>query len=143
MRLILFFFILSIQTLSWSQNKVSWAFSYAPEEETVKFTAIIEDGWHIYSQYTDEAVGPVATRFEFSKANDVRLKGKVQEPESIKTFDENFGGEVMYFEDQVIFDQQVKVKSTGVLKGTITYMVCNKEMCLPPVDEKFEIEIKE
>lgn len=122
---------------------MNWTVVFNAEDEKITFTAKVEEGWHVYSQNTDESVGPVATQFEISEGNVLRLKGKVSEPEPIKSYDENFGGEVMYFENEVSFEQSVKVKSEGVVHGTITYMVCNKEMCLPPVDVKFELEIKE
>lgn len=143
MRFILFIFVLPFFQLSWAQEKVNWTVAFHSEDEKITFTAKVEEGWHVYSQNTDESVGPVATQFEISEGNVLKLKGKVSEPEPIKAYDENFGGEVMYFENEVSFVQSVKVKSEGVVQGTITYMVCNKEMCLPPVDVKFELEIKE
>ena len=69
--------------------------------------------------------------------------GKVIEPAPIKTYDENFGGDVMYFEGRIEFTQEIKVKTPGSVQGMITYMACNDEKCLPPTDVNFEIEIKE
>lgn len=143
MRIILFIFILFVSCQSWAQDRVQWTVGLDADQQKISFTAQMEDGWHIYSQFTDESVGPVATRFSIEEGEVIRLKGDVIEPTPITAFDENFGGEVMYFEDQVTFEQALKVKSVGTVTGTVTYMVCNAEMCLPPVDVNFEIEIKE
>lgn len=143
MRIILIIsFLFSIHQF-WAQDKVEWTVLFNAEEGKIKFNAKLNDGWHIYSQYTDQNVGPVPTSFKIDADKFVRLKGKVVEPEPITAYDENFGGDVMYFEDEVSFEQNVKVKSEGVVKATVTFMLCNDEMCLPPVDELFEIEIKE
>lgn len=124
-----------------AQDEVSWTISV--DAKSITFTAVMEEGWHIYSQYTDPNVGPVPTEFKIDKNNSIRPKGKVAEPSPVKAYDENFGGDVMYFEEKVDFTQELKVKSPGTVKGTITYMVCNDEKCLPPADVNFELEIKE
>lgn len=134
------FFLINLSSLL-AQEEVSWTISV--DSESVSFVAELEEGWHIYSQYTDPNVGPVPTEIIIEKNKNVRPKGKVIEPTPVKAYDENFGGDVMYFEDKVEFSQEIKVKSPGIVKGTITYMVCNDEKCLPPADVNFEIEIKE
>ncbi len=141
MRAILIVFFLFNLFFLFAQDEVSWTVS--TDSKSITWTAELESGWHIYSQYTDPNVGPVPTEISVEKNKNVRLKGKVIEPIPVKMYDENFGGEVMYFADKVEFSQELKVKSTGTVKGTITYMVCNEEKCLPPADVNFEIEIKE
>jgi thiol:disulfide interchange protein DsbD len=72
----------------------------------------------------------------------VKFIGETLEPESIKEYDPNFEGELNFFKDEVTFVQKVEVEQPTELSGTVTYMICNDVMCLPPVDEFFKIEVK-
>jgi thiol:disulfide interchange protein DsbD len=137
--LIVFFFF-NLSSI-FAQDVISWNVSI--DREAITFAAEMEEGWHIYSQHTDPNVGPVPTEIKIDKNKNVRPKGKVIEPDPVKAYDENFGGDVMYFEKKVDFSQELKIKSPAILKGTITYMICNDQKCLPPEDVKFEIEIKD
>ena len=132
--------ISSFSTLG--QEKVNWSFIYNPVDHQILIKADIEAGWHLYSQYVDDAIGPVPTSFEFREDPNVVFVGQVDEPESIKEYDPNFEGELNFFKDEVVFIQNVEVKSPSTVLGTVTFMVCNDTMCLPPVDEIFKIEIQ-
>jgi len=141
LRIFLMVLLLSIFSHLFAQQEVSWTIS--TDSKTINYIADIEDGWHIYSQYTNPDVGPIPTKFTIKKNNIIRRIGKVIEPAPIKAYDDNFGGDVMYFESKAEFTQELILKSSGYIKGTITYMVCNDQKCLPPTDVNFEIEIKE
>lgn len=106
-------------------------------------TATIDKGWHIYSQNTDKG-GPVPTKFAFKLNPLAKTSGKVTEKGKIeKIFDKTFGVNVMYFSNQVQFIQNFKVKNgiKTTIYGSVEYMVCDDEMCLPPKKENFEIKI--
>ncbi len=49
----------------------------------------------------------------------------------------------MYFSNQVQFIQNFKVKNgiKTTIYGSVEYMVCDDEMCLPPKKENFEVKI--
>lgn len=67
--------------------------------------------------------------------------GKVIEKSKvINVFDENFGIDVKYFEDEAIFVQKVKIKSIKkvIFEGYLECMACDDEQCLPPTEEDFE-----
>jgi DsbC/DsbD-like thiol-disulfide interchange protein len=54
-----------------------------------------------------------------------------------------FGMKVAFFEKSVIFQQKVKVSKFPVtVKGSVEYMVCNDEKCLPPDTKSFSIPVK-
>lgn len=125
-----------------AQEKVDWSFTYNPVDQQILIKADIAAGWHLYSQHVDNEIGPVPTSFEFREDPNVVFIGGVDEPESIKEYDPNFEGELNFFKDQVVFTQKVDVKSPSTVVGTVTFMVCNDTMCLPPVDEIFKIEIQ-
>lgn len=138
--IILFIGLNSVTALA--QSVVEWEFSYDPTENVVVGHATIDEGWHLYSQFVDEFAGPVPTSFDFEENGDLLLIGTPQEPKAIAEYDENFESEVLYFKDEVNFKQQLEAKSDTELSGTVTFMVCNATMCLPPEDESFVISIK-
>jgi len=75
----------------------------------------------------------------------VVLKGSTQEVGKLeKKFDNNFGAVIGSFGGKVQFIQAVtlKVNTKTKLTGTIEYMVCNEERCLPPTKQSFEVDIQ-
>ena len=127
---------------SFGQEKVEWTYSYDSASETITITAEIEEGWHLYSQHINENLGPVATFIEFQEnKNQFKLVGKTIEPTPITEYDPNFEGDLSFFKDSVESIQKLKIKTSGEVRGTITFMVCNEEMCLPPVDIDFNLMI--
>ena len=135
----LLFFFLSLH--SSAQDKVDWNFTYAPSSNLIELKAVIADGWHLYSQYIDDGIGPIPTAFEFKENSNVTFVGETHEPESIREYDVNFEGELNFFKNEVVFSQKVIVDQTTEVIGVVTYMVCNEEMCMPPKDEIFRITI--
>lgn len=131
-----------INGVTFSQEEVSWSFHYDRSNESIVIEADIAEGWHLYSQNIDKNVGPVPTTFEFIENSEINIVGKTTEPQSITKYDENFGGELSFFEDKVVFNQKVKVSNSTTLKGVVTYMICNDEICLPPKEVEFEVVIE-
>jgi len=124
---------------------VHWKFASSKVGEdkyAVTFTANIDKGWHLYSQFLKSG-GPVPTTFQFEKAPDVSLAGNVTEkPIAISGFDESFQMKILYHEHQVTFTQIVKTTVPDAhLIGSLNYMVCSGQKCLPPTDVNFDIPI--
>ena len=142
MKQITFFLFLFAGVLAYGQNNVSWSYEYDRKAKEVKIYADIEEGWHLYSQILKNDIGPIPTTFEFEKNQDVTVVGKVQQPKAIEAYDANFGANLDYFEGEVTFSQKVKVKKDTVLSGSVYYMVCDDQSCLPPTEVKFEITVK-
>lgn len=127
-------------------NPVKWSFSttnISDTETELVITANIEKGWHLYSQFLADN-GPVPTTFKFDKSVDFTLIGKVKETSPIiKKFDKSFDMEVAYFAKKALFIQKIKLnKPETVVKGTIEFMVCDDEQCLPPTEVPFSIDVK-
>ncbi len=126
-------------------NPVKWAYSakkVADKTYEVHLTATIDGNWHLYAQ--DAGEGPEPTSFSFTANPLLSLVGKVKELGKMeKSFDKNFNSTLKYYAKKVDFVQKVKVKSSiaTVVKGTITYMVCNDKQCLPPKDVPFSIKV--
>ena len=123
------------------QSEVTWHFSYNAENSQLVAQASIEEGWHLYSTERTAELGPVPTEFEFASTEGVEFVGDIQEPDPKVAYDENFGETLYYFEEEVEFLQNLNVTSGKEVNGTVTYMVCNDTMCMPPVDVEFTIEL--
>ena len=78
------FALLAVSCLSFAQlqNPVHWTYSVKEISATqveLLFTAKLDAGWHLYSQYTDPN-GPIAIEFTFDQSGDYKRVGKVREP---------------------------------------------------------------
>lgn len=141
MRLITLIIVGFLASFGWSQNKVEWTTTFDKETNEVLIEANIEQGWHLYSQILKNDVGPIPTTFQFEENKNVKLVGEVAQPQAIEAYDENFGSNLDYFAGNVVFRQKVDFKKQSTLKGSVYYMVCDDQRCLPPTEVPFEIEL--
>ena len=127
------------------ENPVSWSYSAKKISDKLfelHITATIADKWHIYAQ--DAGEGPEPTSLKFSKNPLLKFDGSVKEAGKLESsYDPNFKSTLRYYSNKVDFVQRVKLKSAAstVVKGTLTYMVCNDKKCLPPKDVPFSIKV--
>ena len=113
------------------------------KEAVVFIKAKVDEGWHIYGLSVPEG-GPIATEFKITADNGAKLNGKVAAKAPKSKYEETFKMNVPYYNGEVIFQQKVNLaigKPTKV-KGTATFMVCDKERCLPPDEYEFAVTIK-
>lgn len=113
-------------------------------EFNLVFKAEMEDGWTVYSQYTDDS-GPIPTEITYEKSENLEFLGKSAESghkkEGLdKIFDVNV---IKFLHDQpYTITQKVKLnESSGYASGYLTYMTCDDERCLPPTDVEFTFEL--
>ena len=122
-------------------DPVKWKYSVretsATEAELV-FTATLDAGWHLYSQYTSPD-GPLAIEFTFEESKDYERVGKVLEPKPHEEMDDIFQCIVKSFSGKVVFRQKVKRISDKdfTVKGTVSYQLCNDGSCIAPEDHDF------
>ena len=140
----LFFF--SFNGFSQIKSPVKWSYSVNQINSNTAeliFTAKIDKGWHLYSQYMEEG-GPIVTSFVFNKTKAYKLDGKTTEPKPNAEYDEMFKMTVKYFNNQAIFKQKIKILSNKdfTVKGNFEYMVCNDGSCIPFQDNPFEFKVK-
>ncbi len=124
---------------------VKW--SYAAKkinstEAVILLKATIQSGWHIYGMDVKDG-GPIKTSFTFSPSTEFTLVGKPAQPKPLSKFEKSFSMNVTYFENSVIFQQKIKLKSAKAttVKGQLEYMTCNDKKCLPPEDVDFSVSI--
>lgn len=137
---------LGLTSIAQSQNPAS--FTYEAVKKTadtyeVIITANLDKPWHIYSQNTPKG-GPVPTQINFKLNPLAKPVGKVEEKGKLeKVFDNNFKVNVLYYSNKIQFVQKMKVRAGTKtnISGTIEYMVCDDEMCLPPKKLPFDIKL--
>lgn len=128
------------------ERPVTWAFDTEPGDNgqvIVNFTASIDQGWHLYSQFI-EAGGPVPTSFTFEGVEGYELVGSVSEAGNKHSgYDETFKMDLSYFDTKATFSQAVSLSgSSANVKGYLEFMVCNDEKCLPPEYVDFDIPVE-
>ncbi len=131
----------------WAQqlDPVKWTYKVnetsATEAELV-FTAKLDAGWHLYSQYTSPD-GPLAISFTFNPSSDYQLVGKVSEPKPHEEMDDIFGCIVKSFSGTVVFRQKVKRLSDKdfTVSGIFSYQLCNDGSCIAPEDRDFSFKV--
>ncbi len=140
------FLILSVgQVLSQIQRPVKWVFDIEQKgtSATLILKAKIDKGWHLYAQDIP-AGGPIPTTFKFNPDKNFSLEGKTSEPFAEEVFDSNFDMKVKYYGEEAVFRQKIKLntKAAFEVKGSLEFMVCNDQMCLPPDEIEFSIPVK-
>lgn len=139
--------IIGICFVSHRQNVVSWNFStkkIADRTYEIHLTPSIQAPWHIYSQQSPES-GAMPTKFSFNKNPLVIIDEETREiGKVVSKYEEVFEVTVKYFEGKVNFVQTVKLKTNVKtnITGTIEYMACNDEQCLPPQTINFNIKLE-
>ncbi len=126
-------------------DPVKWNYTVketsATEAELV-FTAQLEEGWHLYSQYTSPD-GPLAIEFTFNESKDYQRVGKVMEPKPHEEMDDIFKCIVKSFSGKVVFRQKVKrlAEQDFTVTGTVAYQLCNDGSCIAPEDRDFSFKV--
>ena len=142
---LILFFATAIQGFAVIEKPVTWSFTTKntdKQQVELIFTATMESGWHIYSQFIGSG-GPVPTSFKFTQTPDYELVGKVMEQiKPTKAFEKAFDMEIAFFANKAIFVQKVKLKNAGTtVTGTLKFMSCNDEQCLPPEELPFTFNL--
>ncbi len=125
---------------------VTWHFRTEPttgQQTTLVATAVLAPGWHIYSQFMEEG-GPLPTQFTFDKSGEYSLIGKPEEKsDSFKFYDSIFMIDIIWLSKVAVFSQKIKLYTPYTnIKGKVRFMACTRDMCLPPDEQDFSIEVK-
>ena len=126
-------------------DPVKWTYTVnetSATEADLVFTAKLDAGWHMYSQYTDP-MGPIAIAFTFDESADYQRIGKVKEPKPHTEFEKEFGCEVKSFSGTVVFRQKIKRLNDKdfTVKGIVSYQLCNDGSCIAPEDHDFSFNV--
>ncbi|HRD57750.1 MAG TPA: protein-disulfide reductase DsbD family protein [Ferruginibacter sp.] len=142
-------FLVSLFTLGIAfaqiENPVKWSYTakkISDKEYDVYITASIDPKWHLYAQ--DAGEGPEPTTISFTKNPLVTNVGKTKEQGKLeKEYDNNFNSVLKFYSTKVSFVQRVKLKANvaTVIKGSVSFMVCNDKKCLPPKSIPFSVNV--
>ena len=129
------------------ENIVDWKFETKKlpgNKYEVKFTANVQQPWHIYS-ITQEEGGPTPTKFAFNKNPLIKQEGEMKEVGKMEQhFEKVFDLNTKFYHNKVEFVQVVSVKAGAKtnLAGTIEFMTCTNESCKPTTEIPFNIALK-
>jgi len=138
----LFTFIASL-AISQNVKPVTWNFKVTQNEDasyTLTATSKMKEDWVIYSQHTGEG-GPIPLKFTYEDG--IELIGDTkEESEAIKKMSELFEIEVIKFQKEAVFTQIFNPKKgQSSVKGSLSFMCCDGQRCLPPTDVPFDIAL--
>ena len=149
LRYIVFVLLLGLTSISYAQilNPVKWSFeseSLGDGEFMLRYTAKIDEGWNVYSQFTPDD-GPVPTSITYEELEGVELVGESAETGHKKEgFDKIFEIDVIKFldDEDYVISQKVKLNNKSAsIAGYLTFMTCDDERCLPPEDVDFNFSL--
>lgn len=112
---------------------------------TLKLTAQIQKGWHIYGLRPVEN-GPIATRLWVADGLTVQPAGSAQGSDPVTMQDPAFGMEVQTYAGEVEFTLPLRLASSaaqGEQKFFVnaSYQSCDSQICLPPKTVKLEASV--
>jgi len=146
MKYFLLYFFLLLSLSVFAQSPVKWNFAatkISGNTYEVHLTADIQEGWHIYSQTTPSG-GPLPTKIVFRKNPIALVSGTAKETGKLEQhYEEVFGVDVKFYSGKIDFVQVVKLKTAvkTTLTGTVEYMACMNDKCLPPAKQNFSIAL--
>ena len=138
------FVCLSMNAQQGTIEPVQWkaeAHKITDTEYSIILTGKIDEGWHVFSQFTHEDGSlPSVITFKDVKGN-YQLIGSTKESETVRKYNDVFEVEETFFLDKVQFTQHIKLFSNTVTQVTvhIEYQVC-KEVCINK-EETFTIAL--
>ncbi|MCC8020029.1 MAG: thioredoxin family protein [Rikenellaceae bacterium] len=109
---------------------------------SVRFTADIEAGWHIYDMQEYD-LGPTSTSVTVLSAAGLEPVGRVTEvTRPTRKFDELFDTEIGYHEGRAVLEQRVRVAgAAGTLEVEIEWMACDDRTCLAPQSVELTVTV--
>ena len=143
--IVAFLSIVYCAAVAQTTSLVSWKFTteiIAPNEIRLTITADIAPGWYIYSQHLSDD-GPQPTRISFKESDSYFPIGTTIEDGDPNTYhDEIFDMEITSYTQKVSYRQDFRVHDRETLIiGTIDFMVCDSQMCMPGRKE-FSVTLK-
>lgn len=147
-KLITLFLFLAIGSLAIADVKDPVSWSYVAKKKSantydIVITATLQKPWHIYSVTSPKGAG-MPTNLLFKKNPLISLFGPIRENGKLQSeYSKDFDATIKYYADKVEFIQTIVVrgKAKTNISGSIEYMVCNDDRCLPPATKTFAIKL--
>lgn len=145
------FLLLCAAASAHAQQKVNWSGRLEPaqvrpgQKAKLVLTAVIENGWHLYSLTQPEG-GPRPTQISIDENPVFALDGKPQQPRPKVAYDPNFQINTETFDGTVSFVVPIKIAADAQpgaqrLVAKVRFQVCDEHQCLPPRTKPIEIDV--
>ncbi len=124
---------------------VKWAITAQQQQPgawDITFTAIVDQGWYVYSQESFGNDGPMPTAFAFDTLPSFTLSGKTAETGDHKKegMDPVFEMKVKKYAGRAIFTQRINTTEPDKpITGRFDFMTCNDSKCIFPEPVYFSI----
>ncbi len=137
MKKLAFLLLFLVSTLSMQaqmMNPAKWKSKIEKKSDTeftITLEGIVEDDWHMYSQYTADG-GPLPTEFGYANIDgNYELVGPAKESETKTAYNDVFEVDETYFVGPVTLIQDIKLLNPDldVIQLELEYQVC-KEVCI-------------
>jgi DsbC/DsbD-like thiol-disulfide interchange protein len=138
--------ILSLPSFGQDLNPVSWTFTSAKDStskfQIIEIKASIQPGWHVFTADPggDGLLIPTTVTFdtkkELSQLSPMAIEG------NLHTEKMDGIGIVNYYDGDVYYRYKVEVNTNVTLTGKVEFQTCNNQMCLPPKEIEFTINLK-
>ncbi|MDD2792993.1 MAG: protein-disulfide reductase DsbD family protein [Sediminibacterium sp.] len=148
-RLLLAIFLFVAANLLASPSPVKWTYSAKKTGDKtyeLKLVATVSAPWHIYSQHTPEG-GPAPTVIQIAR-NPLLLPAStegafVEQGKLEDKYEEVFEVHIKYFNGNAVFTKKIQLKTNvkTVITGTVEYMACDDQQCLPPMKIPFSVQL--
>ena len=116
-------------------DPVAWIFTKTLKADgvyTIRMEATIEKGWHVYALDLGDVDGPIPTSLSWDTTLG-KVINKVRAADYVEAYDNNFRETLRFYENTLWFEQDIQLLDTNArVFGTLEFMVCNDERCLPP-----------
>ncbi|RSL15779.1 thiol:disulfide interchange protein DsbD [Edaphobacter aggregans] len=134
------------------ERPAQWSAAPAPgkaiqpgEKFSVKLSAKISSGWHMYS-ITQPSGGPTTTVISIPKMQPFRLDGQISGPPPLTAYDANFEMNTETYEDHPEFAVPVSVSPNTPagdqkLAIDVRFQVCNDTTCMPATTEHLRVPV--
>ncbi|SFJ80364.1 protein-disulfide reductase DsbD family protein [Myroides guanonis] len=142
---LLLFFTTMVSMQAQIMNPAKWKSKIEKKSDTefvITLDGIVEDDWHMYSQYTAEG-GPLPTEFIYNNIEgNYELVGAAKESETATQYNDVFEVDETYFVGPVQLIQEIKILNPDVktIQMELGYQVC-KDVCISQ-SNLFEFDIK-
>lgn len=129
------------------EQKVSWDATIeksAEDEYTLVLKGEIQYGWYLYSQYLESDEGPIPTKVYLEELEGLEKVGTAEElGEKIEGYDPIFMMNVTKYKENITIRQKLKLPAgTTFFTGSVEFMTCDDEQCVPPTQVEFAIEVE-
>lgn len=128
-------------------NPIRWTVNVktlSADEGEMIISASIDEGWHLYGFKLPES-GPKPTKIDFSKSQGIRFTGEITASKApVSKHDNIFDMDLSYWSGRVVFKRRFRIEDAekATVGGSIQYMGCNDETCLPPRTQTFSKKVR-